>query len=109
MVTIDRFLEARDTLNWPDRTPPQDNPAPVQDDQLLNEFFEAYKEYKAYTSLSGPDLSKAEIKKGFFRGLNQEAKIQLAREEPSDPLKRLCEILVRLDVSSYQKLQILGG
>ncbi|GBB91437.1 hypothetical protein RclHR1_18740002 [Rhizophagus clarus] len=53
IVIIDRFLEARDTLNWPDQTPSQDNPVLVQNVQLLNEFFEAYKEYKAYTSLSG--------------------------------------------------------
>ena len=49
----------------------KDSPAPVQDKQLLNDFFEAYKEYKAYKSLSGPDLRKAEMKKGFFRGFNR--------------------------------------
>ncbi|CAI2200847.1 19899_t:CDS:1, partial [Funneliformis geosporum] len=40
-----------------------------------------------YTSLSGLDLHKAEMKKGFFRGLNQEAKIQFAHMEPSDPFE----------------------
>ena len=81
MITIDSLLEARDTLNWLDQAPPptslvlesergKDNPALVQDNQLLNEFFEAYKEYKAYTSLSGSDFCKVEMKKGFFRGLN---------------------------------------
>jgi hypothetical protein len=118
MVIIDRFLEARDTLNWPYRTAPptspvlkpekaKDSPTPVQDDQLMNEFFEVYKEYKAYTSLSDSDLRKVEMKKGFFRGLNQEAKIKFAHEEPSDPLERLCEILVKLDVPLYLKLEIL--
>ena len=86
-----------------------DSPAPVQDNQLLNEFFEAYKEYKEYTSLSGLDLRKAEMKKGFFRGLNQEAKIRFAYMEPSDPLNRLYVILVKLDVPLYLKLQILTG
>ncbi|GES98531.1 hypothetical protein GLOIN_2v1882275 [Rhizophagus clarus] len=52
-LSPEQFLEARDTLNWPDQTPSQDNPVLVQNVQLLNEFFEAYKEYKAYTSLSG--------------------------------------------------------
>ena len=118
MVIIDRFLEVRDTFNWPYRTAPltslalkpekaKDSPTPVQDDQLMNEFFEVYKEYKAYTSLSGSDFRKVEMKKGYFRGLNQEAKIKLAHEKPSDPLERLCEILVKLDVSLYLKLQIL--
>ncbi|CAI2200958.1 2644_t:CDS:1, partial [Funneliformis geosporum] len=41
----------------------------------------------AYTPLTDLDLCKAEIKKGFFRGLNQEAKIQFAHMEPSDPLE----------------------
>ncbi|CAI2196541.1 20637_t:CDS:1, partial [Funneliformis geosporum] len=40
-----------------------------------------------YTSLSGPDLRKAEMEKGFFRGLNQEAKILFAYIEPSDTLE----------------------
>ncbi|CAB4430325.1 unnamed protein product [Rhizophagus irregularis] len=120
-MEMDSLLKARDTLDWPDRTSPPTSPvsdpekgkdslAPVQDNQLLNEFFEAYKEYKAYTSLSGLDLRKAEIKKGFFRGLNQEAKINLTHmepSEPSDPFERLCEILVKLDVPLYLKLQIL--
>ncbi len=87
----------------------KDSPVPVQDNQLLNEFFEAYKEYKEYTSLSGLDLRKAEMKKGFFRGLNQEAKIRFAHMEPSDPLNRLYVILVKLDVPLYLKLQILTG
>ena len=120
MITIDSLLEARDTLNWLDRTSSptslalkpergKDSLALVQDNQLLNEFFEAYKEYKEYTSLSGLDLHKAEMKKGFFRGLNQEAKIQFAHMEPSDPLNRLYVILVKLDVPLYLKLQILTG
>jgi hypothetical protein len=83
----------------------KDSPVPVQDNQLLNEFFEAYKEYKEYTSLSGLDLRKAEMKKGFFRGLNQEAK-----SHPSyDPFKRLSKILVKLDVPHDLRLQILFG
>ena len=109
-----------DILNWSDRTPPptspalksekgKDSPAPVQDNQLQNEFYEAYKEYKAYTSLSGPDLAKIERKKCFFRGLNQEAKIQFAHMKPSDPLNRLYGILVKLNIPLYLKLQILTG
>ncbi|CAB4374646.1 unnamed protein product [Rhizophagus irregularis] len=117
-MEMDSLLKARDTLDWPDRTSPPTSPvsdpekgkdslALVQDNQLLNEFFEAYKEYKAYTSLSGLDLRKAEMRKGFFRGINQEAKIKLAHEEPLDPFEMLCEILVKLDVPLYLKLQIL--
>ena len=109
-----------DTFNWLDQNWPPTSPilepekgkdslVPVQDNQLLNEFFEAYKEYKEYTSLSGLDLRKAEMKKGFFRGLNQEAKIRFAHMEPSDPLNRLYVILVKLDVPLYLKLQILTG
>src|SRR4051794_35811228 len=112
------FLKGNDTLNWSYRTASltslalkpekaKDSSAPVQDNQLLNEFFEAYREYNAYTSLSGSDFRKVEIKKGFFRGLNQEAKIKFAYEEPSDPFKKLYEILVKLDVPLYLKLQIL--
>jgi hypothetical protein len=112
------FPKGNDTLDWPDQTFPstspvlkpekaKDSPTPVQDNQLLNEFFEAYKEYKTYTPLTGPDLRKAEMEKGFFRGLNQEAKILFAHMEPSDPLERLCKILVKLDVPLYLKLQIL--
>ncbi|CAB4393933.1 unnamed protein product [Rhizophagus irregularis] len=82
-MEMDSLLKARDALDWPDRTSPptspvsdpekgKDSPAPVQDNQLLNEFFEAYKEYKAYTSLSGPDLRKAEIRKGFFDQFTKE-------------------------------------
>ncbi|GES93756.1 hypothetical protein GLOIN_2v1789591 [Rhizophagus clarus] len=120
MLTIDNPLEAGDTLNWSDQTPPptsptlepekgKDNPVPVQENQLLNEFFEEYKEYKAHTSLSGPDLRREVMKKVFFRSLNQEAKIQLAPEEHSDPFQRLSEILVKLDVPSNLRLQILLG
>ena len=87
----------------------KDSPAPVQDNQLLNEFFEAYKEYKEYTSLSGLDLRKAEMKKGFFRGLNQEAKSHPSYEELPDPFKRLSKILVKLDVPHDLRLQILFG
>ncbi|RGB36906.1 hypothetical protein C1646_757499 [Rhizophagus diaphanus] len=104
IMEIDSYHEGKDTLNRLDRTSPstfpalepergKDSPAPVQDNQLLNEFFETYKEYKEYTSLSGLDLRKAEMKKGFFRGLNQEAEIQFAHMEPSDPFKRLYKIL----------------
>jgi hypothetical protein len=114
MVIIDRFLEARDTLNWPYRTAPltspalkpeksKDSPTPVQDDQLMNEFFEVYKEYKAYTSLSDSDLRKVEMKKGFFRGLNQEIKIK--NEKSSNPFKKLYGILNKSDVLLYLKLQ----
>ncbi|GBC00823.1 hypothetical protein RclHR1_39890001 [Rhizophagus clarus] len=85
----------------------KDSPVPVQDNQLLNEFFEAYKEYKEYTSLSGLDLRKAEMKKGFFRGLNQEAKSHPSYEESPDPFKRLSKILVKLDVPHDLRLQIL--
>ncbi|GES81293.1 hypothetical protein GLOIN_2v1763813 [Rhizophagus clarus] len=109
-----------DTFNWLDQTPPstsptlesekgKDNPAPVQDNQLLNEFFEAYKEYKAYTSLLGLDLHREVMKKVFFRSLNQEAKIQLSHKEYLDPFQRLSEILVKLDVPFNLKLQILFG
>ena len=112
------FPKGNDILDWLDRTSPstspasepekgKNSPALVQDNQLVNEFFEIYKEYKAYTLLSGSDLRKVEMKKGFFRGLNQEAKIKFAHVEPSDPFKRLYEILVKLDVSLYLKLQIL--
>ena len=112
------FPKGNDTLDWPDQTfsltspvlkpeKAKDSLTPVQDNQLLNEFFEAYKEYKAYTPLTGPDLCKVKMKKGFFRGLNQEAKIKFAHEEPSDPFERLYEILVKLDVPLYLKLQIL--
>ncbi|CAI2199954.1 5530_t:CDS:1, partial [Funneliformis geosporum] len=41
----------------------------------------------AYTPLTGPDLCKAEMKKDFFRGHNQEAKIKFAYKEPSDPFE----------------------
>src|SRR5579871_1899317 len=109
-----------DTFNWLDQNwPPtspalepekgKDSPAPVQDNQLLNEFFEAYKEYKEYTSLSGLDLRKAEMKKGFFRGLNQEAMSHPSYEELPDPFKRLSKILVKLDVPHDLRLQILFG
>ncbi|CAB4382705.1 unnamed protein product [Rhizophagus irregularis] len=119
-MEIDSHHEGRDTLNWLDRTSPptspalepergKDSPTPAQDNQLLNEFFEAYKEYKVYTSLSGPDLRREMMKEGFFRGLNQEAKIKFAHMEASDPLNRLYEILVKLDVPLYLKLQILTG
>ncbi|CAB4374696.1 unnamed protein product [Rhizophagus irregularis] len=112
--------EERDALNWLDRTYPltspalepergKDNPVPVQDNQLLNEFFEAYKKYKAYTLLSGPDLHKVEMEKGFHRGLNQELRNEFTNKESSDPFKRLSEILVKLDVPYYLRLQILFG
>jgi len=87
----------------------KDSPAPVQDNQLLNEFFETYTEYKAYKSLSGPELRKAEMKKAFFRGLNQESKTHPSYEEPPDPFKRLSEILVKLDVPHDLRLEILFG
>jgi hypothetical protein len=87
----------------------KDSPAPVQDDQLKNEFFEAYKEYKAYTLLSSPDLHKVEMEKGFHRGLNQELRNEFANKESSDPFKRLSEILVKLEIPLYLKLQILFG
>ncbi|GBB90764.1 hypothetical protein RclHR1_17820001 [Rhizophagus clarus] len=91
MLIINNPLETGDTLNWSDKTPPptsltlepekgKDNPVLVQENQLLNEFFEEYKEYKAHTSLSGPDLRREVMKKVFFRSLNQKAKIQLAPE-----------------------------
>src|SRR3954454_17650861 len=119
-MKIDSLLpKGNDTLDWLDRTPPptspasepekgKDSPALAQDNQLLNDFFEAYEEYKAYTSLSGLNLRKAEMKKGFFRGLNQEAKIQFDHEEP-DPFKKLYEIFDKSEVSLYLKLQILTG
>ncbi|CAB4388235.1 unnamed protein product [Rhizophagus irregularis] len=112
--------EERDALNWLDQTYPptslalepergKDNLVPVQDNQLLNEFFEAYKKYKAYTSLSGPDLHKVEMEKGFHRGLNQELRNEFTNKKSSDPFKRLSEILVKLDVPYYLRLQILFG
>ncbi|CAB4382496.1 unnamed protein product [Rhizophagus irregularis] len=119
-MEIDSHHEGRDTLNWLDRTSPptslalepekgKDNPAPVQDNQLLNEFIEAYKEYKAYISLSGQDLRREMEKETFHRGLNQELRNWFAYKEPSDPFKRLYEILVKLKVPLYLKLQILFG
>ncbi|GBB87530.1 hypothetical protein RclHR1_00140034 [Rhizophagus clarus] len=108
-----------DTFNWLDQTPPstsptlesekgKDNPAPVQDNQLLNEFFEAYKEYKAYTSLLGLDLHREVMKKVFFRSLNQEAKIQLSHKEYLDPfqstLMERCFNIEYLDFSSAMAL-----
>jgi hypothetical protein len=112
--------EERDALNWLDRTSPptspalepersKDSPAPVQDDLLKNEFFEAYKEYKAYTSLSGPDLRKVEVEKGYYKGLNRELRSWFAHKKSLDPFKRLSEILVKLKISLYLKLQILFG
>jgi hypothetical protein len=110
--------EERDALNWLDQTSPptspvlepergKDSSAPVQDNQLKNEFFEAYKEYKAYTSLSGPDLRKVEVKKGYYRDLNRELRNRFAHKESSDPFKRLSEILIKLEIPLYLKLQIL--
>ena len=75
MITIDSLLKARDTLNQLDQTSPPTSPAlkpergkdslaSVQDNQLLNEFFEAY---KAYTSLSGSNLRREEMKKSFLQ------------------------------------------
>src|SRR6266511_3640145 len=101
MIIIDSLLEARDTLNWLDQTSPltflalklergKDSLAPVQDNQLLNEFFEAY---KAYTSLLDSDLHREEMKKAFFKGLNEKAKTELGYEEPLKFLNRLYEII----------------
>ncbi len=71
----------------------KDSLTPVQDNQLLNIFLEAYKEYKAYTSLSGSNLYKEEMKIAFSKGLNEKAKIELGYEEPLKPLNRLYEII----------------
>ncbi|RGB30535.1 hypothetical protein C1646_765251 [Rhizophagus diaphanus] len=60
-----------DTFNWLDQNWPPTSPA------LKPE--------------KGLDLRKAEIKKRFFRGLNQEAKIQFAHMKPLDPLNRTGE------------------
>ncbi|CAG8575248.1 1150_t:CDS:10, partial [Racocetra fulgida] len=92
-ISVDRIHN--NTLNWLDQKfPPtspalepekgKDSPAPVQDNQLLNEIFEAYK-----------------------RNIRNTPHYQFAHMEPSDPLNRLYEILVKLDVPLYLKLQIL--
>ncbi len=104
MITIDSLLKARDTLNQLDQTSPPTSPAlkpergkdslaSVQDNQLLNEFFEAY---KAYTSLLSPDLCREEMKKAFFKGLNEKAKTELGYEKPLKPLNRLYEIIDKI-------------
>ncbi|CAG8719546.1 10713_t:CDS:1, partial [Funneliformis caledonium] len=104
MIIIDSLLEARDTLNWLDQTSSptslalkperdKDNPTLVQDNQLLNEFFEAY---KAYTSLSGLNLCREEMKKAFFKGLNEKIKNEFGYKEPLKPLNRLYKIINKI-------------
>jgi len=74
----------------------KDSLTPVQDNQLLNIFLEAYKEYKAYTSLSGLDLCKEEMKIAFSKGLNEKAKTELGYEKSLKPLNRLYKIIDKI-------------
>ncbi|RGB24030.1 hypothetical protein C1646_773643 [Rhizophagus diaphanus] len=64
-------LKGYDIFNWLDQNWPSTSPALEPE--------------------KGLDLRKAEMKKGFFRGLNQEAKIQFTHMESSDPLNRTGE------------------
>ena len=52
--------------------------------------------YKAYTSLSDPDLRKEEMKKAFFKDLNEKVKTKLRYEKLLKPLNRLYEIIDKI-------------